>query len=67
MSMIPAIWEVEAEDHKFEANPGKVSKTLSQKKKKKYRSSQSVAQVVDRLPSMLKALCSVPSIAKQRE
>jgi hypothetical protein len=32
--MIPAIWEVEAEDHKFEANPGKVSKTLSQKKKK---------------------------------
>jgi hypothetical protein len=45
------------EDHKFQASPGKVSETLSQKQNQIKRTG-SIVQVVEHLPSMHKTLGS---------
>jgi hypothetical protein len=56
------------EDHKFENSPGKVSGTLSQKQNTNKKAT-GVAQEVEHLPSLSKALGSTPSpkIKKKRE
>jgi hypothetical protein len=60
MPVIPATWKA---DCKFQASLGKVRKTLSQKQNINKRT-ESVAQVVECLRSMRKALGSIPDNAK---